>query len=58
MSHKLGIIGYGGMACWHHDSIKANFDDLTVVAAYDIDEKRRGLAKAVVSRYSIRRRNS
>ena len=46
MSHKLGIIGYGGMACWHHDSIKANFTDLQVVAAYDIDEGRRELAKS------------
>ncbi|MBO4869147.1 MAG: Gfo/Idh/MocA family oxidoreductase [Clostridia bacterium] len=38
--HKLGIIGYGGMAGWHHNSIKANFDDLQVVAAYDIDPAR------------------
>lgn len=46
MSHKLGIIGYGGMAGWHHNSIKQNFTDLQVVAAYDIDPARRELAKA------------
>ena len=45
MSHKLGIIGYGGMACWHHNSIKANFNDLEVVAAYDIAQDRTELAK-------------
>ena len=43
--HKLGIIGYGGMANWHHQSIKANFKDLEVVAAYDIDPERLELAR-------------
>lgn len=43
--HKLGIIGYGGMANWHHQSIKANFSDLEVVAAYDIDPARLELAR-------------
>lgn len=45
MSHKLGVIGYGGMACWHHQSIRANFTDLEVVAAYDISAERLGLAE-------------
>lgn len=39
MEHKLGIIGYGGMASWHHENSK-RVDGLTVVAAYDIDEER------------------
>lgn len=43
--HKLGIIGYGGMANWHHQSIKANFSDLEAVAAYDIDPARLELAR-------------
>lgn len=43
--HKLGIIGYGGMAGWHHNSIKSNFDDLQVVAAYDIDPARLEVAE-------------
>ena len=45
MSHKLGIIGYGGMANWHHNNIKASFSDLEVVAAYDVAEDRIELAK-------------
>ena len=45
MKHTLGIIGYGGMAGWHHNSIKENFNDLEVVAAYDIDPERLKLAK-------------
>ena len=39
MGHKLGIIGYGGMARWHHTNI-ARIDGLSVVAAYDIEEER------------------
>ncbi len=45
MSHKLGIIGYGGMAGWHTTMTRKNFDDLEPVAVYDIDESRRALAK-------------
>ena len=33
------------MANWHHQSIKANFKDLEVVAAYDIDPERLELAR-------------
>lgn len=43
MGHKLGIIGYGGMACWHHDNSK-RVDDFEVVAAFDIAQDRRDLA--------------
>ncbi len=45
MSHKLGIIGYGGMAGWHHTCIEKYYEDLKVVAVYDIDEGRRNFAK-------------
>lgn len=45
MSHKIGIIGYGGMAAWHHNSIKNNFSDLEVTAAFDVAEDRKELAK-------------
>lgn len=41
---KLGIIGYGGMACWHVDRL-AKTDGITAVAAYDIDSERVALAK-------------
>lgn len=46
MSHKLGIIGYGGMGAWHRNSIVSNFTDLEVVAVYDIAEDRRKLAES------------
>lgn len=39
MGHKLGIIGYGGMANWHHKNA-VKVDGLEVVAAYDIDPER------------------
>lgn len=39
MSLKLGIIGYGGMAGWHHKN-SARVDGVEVVAAYDIDPVR------------------
>ena len=35
--HRLGIIGYGGMAGWHHGHINELIDGLKVVAAYDVD---------------------
>jgi predicted dehydrogenase len=44
MGHKMGIIGYGGMAGWHHDNSK-RIKDFEVVAAYDIAEKRLEIAK-------------
>ena len=48
MAHKMGIIGYGGMANYHHDNAKRvqeRVKDFGVVAAYDIDPNRLKLAK-------------
>lgn len=46
MSHKLGIIGYGGMAGFHHQSINSQLSDkITVTAAFDIDPERLALAE-------------
>jgi scyllo-inositol 2-dehydrogenase (NADP+) len=44
MSHKLGIIGYGGMAGWHHENSK-RVDGLECTAAYDIDPERLKVAR-------------
>ena len=44
MGHKMGIIGYGGMAGWHHDNSK-RITDFEVVAAHDIDAGRLEVAK-------------
>ena len=44
MSHKLGVIGYGGMAGWHHEYSKL-VDGLEFVAAYDIDPERVKIAE-------------
>ena len=35
MDHKIGIIGYGGMAGWHHENVE-RIEGLQVTAAYDI----------------------
>ena len=45
MAHKLGLIGYGGMAEWHHKSINESVDGLEVIAAFDIRQERLDLAK-------------
>lgn len=44
MGHKMGIIGYGGMAGWHHDNSK-RITDFEVVAAHDIDANRLKVAE-------------
>ena len=44
MGHKMGIIGYGGMASWHHQN-SARINDFEVVAAHDIDAGRLAVAK-------------
>jgi len=44
MQHRLGIIGYGGMAGWHHDNSK-RVENLECVAAYDIDPERLAVAE-------------
>ena len=46
MSHSLGIIGYGGMAGYHHSCINNQLSDiLNVTAAFDIDPERLALAE-------------
>ena len=43
MEYKLGIIGYGGMASWHHrNSVKV--PGLKVTSAFDIDPERLKIA--------------
>ena len=36
MAIKLGIIGYGGMAHWHRNSV-SSLPGMEVVGVYDID---------------------
>ena len=43
MLHKMGIVGYGGMAGWHHNLTK-EIDGLEVVGAWDTDPHRLELA--------------
>jgi scyllo-inositol 2-dehydrogenase (NADP+) len=45
VKHKIGIIGYGGIAGWHHENSK-RVDKIECVAAYDIDPERLKVAKA------------
>jgi len=44
MGHKMGMIGYGGMASWHHENSK-RINDFEVVAAHDISADRLAAAK-------------
>ena len=44
MGHKIGIIGYGGMAGWHHKNSE-RVEGLEVVAAHDVKPERLELAK-------------
>jgi len=44
MAHKMGIIGYGGMASWHHENSK-RIRDFEVVAAHDISPDRLAAAR-------------
>jgi len=39
MKHRLAIIGYGGMAGWHHQNIKEKIPAIEVVGAYDVREE-------------------
>jgi predicted dehydrogenase len=40
MAHKMAIIGYGGMAGWHHDKISKNFSQqLQIAGIYDVREE-------------------
>lgn len=45
MRHKLGVIGYGNMGSWHCENVRDRICDLDVALVYDIDEKRRALAR-------------
>lgn len=45
MSHKLGVIGYGNMGSWHCENVTNRIAGLEVAAVYDINEKRRDLAR-------------
>lgn len=44
MAHQLALLGYGGMARWHHRNIQERVAGLKVVAAWDIQPEE--LAKA------------
>lgn len=46
MRHKMGIIGYGGMASWHRELI-ADIEDLEIAGIYDIKTERQDVAKAL-----------
>ncbi|MDR2534727.1 MAG: Gfo/Idh/MocA family oxidoreductase [Treponema sp.] len=39
MAHKMAIIGYGGMAGYHHDMIQNNFPQLEISGVYDVREE-------------------
>lgn len=43
MTHKAGVIGYGGMGSWHVENAKKV--PLDYVAAYDLDPERLAIAK-------------
>ena len=35
-THRLALIGYGGMANWHHKNIRDRIPEIEVVCTYDI----------------------
>jgi len=39
MKHRLALIGYGGMAGWHHSNIKEKIPQIEVVSAFDVREE-------------------
>jgi predicted dehydrogenase len=39
MTHKMAIIGYGGMAGYHHEHISKDFPQLEIAGIYDIREE-------------------
>lgn len=43
MKHKMAIVGFGGMAGWHHKEIQT-IDDLEIAGIWDIKEERRAVA--------------
>ena len=45
MGHKVGIIGYGGMAGWHVKKIMKSLENCEPTAVYDIDEAKLAAAE-------------
>lgn len=43
MKHRIGMVGFGGMAGWHYDLIQS-IDDLEVAGIWDIRQERRDYA--------------
>ncbi|MDR2103549.1 MAG: Gfo/Idh/MocA family oxidoreductase, partial [Treponema sp.] len=39
MKHKMAIIGYGGMAGYHHENLQKHFPEMEIVGIYDIREE-------------------
>lgn len=46
MLHRLALIGYGGMAGWHHNNIRDRVPGIEVTGAWDIRQEARDKAKA------------
>ena len=44
-TYKLGIVGYGGMASWHHENL-ARVEEVQPYAAYDIRPERNQIAES------------
>ena len=45
MTLRLGVIGCGNMGSWHCKNVTERIERLDVAAVYDVDEKRRALAR-------------
>lgn len=45
MKHRLALIGYGGMAGWHHSNIKEKVPSIEVVGALDVREEANAKAR-------------
>ncbi|MDR3139578.1 MAG: Gfo/Idh/MocA family oxidoreductase [Treponema sp.] len=39
MKHKMAIIGYGGMAGYHHENLQKHFPEMEIAGIYDIREE-------------------
>lgn len=54
MTHKIAMVGFGGMAGWHFNLI-SELENLEVAGVWDIDEKRRELAveKGIIAYESL-----
>lgn len=55
MQHTMALIGFGGMANWHCDSVRDRVPDLLVKGAYDVREEARNRAveKGLVAYQSL-----